>query len=258
MKAPVYYFGGKNVMFHNIISNFPDKETYDTYIEPFGGSYSVGLNMPYVPPVEIYNDLEKNIYSLYKVLQDEELFEKFVTKANLIPYDDNFRREYKFLLENDKDLELFDRAFMFFYVNKTSFNGTGGFQINTYVRRGMAKSVSSYLGVVEKLEELHLRIKHLIVSNCDAISLMERFNKENVFMYLDPPYVQGTRTSSQRYKIDMDDKQHETLLKTCIESKAKLLISGYDNEMYNILIDNGFNKVSFTSNNREETLWKNY
>ena len=37
-----------------------------------------------------------------------------------------------------------------------------------------------------------------------------------------------------------------------------MLISGYDNDKYNVLIDNGFNKVSFTTNNRVETLWRNY
>ena len=59
MKAPINYFGGKNIMFKYIIEKFPNRETYDTYIEPFGGSYAVGLNMLYIPPVEIYNDLEK-------------------------------------------------------------------------------------------------------------------------------------------------------------------------------------------------------
>ena len=77
---------------------------------------------------------------------------------------------------------------MFFYVNRTSFNGIGGFKINTYVRRGTSKSVSDYLSAVEHLEKLHERLKNVIVSNTDAIGLMERFNKENVFMYLDPPY----------------------------------------------------------------------
>lgn len=45
MKAPINYFGGKNIMFKYIIDKFPNRETYDIYIEPFGGSYAVGLNM---------------------------------------------------------------------------------------------------------------------------------------------------------------------------------------------------------------------
>ena len=61
MNAPIQYFGGKNGMSKHIIECFPDKESYNTYIEPFGGSYAVGLHMDYVPPVEIYNDLENKL-----------------------------------------------------------------------------------------------------------------------------------------------------------------------------------------------------
>lgn len=257
MKAPIQYFGGKNIMFKHIINEFPNKETYNTYIEPFGGSYAVGLNMPYIPPVEIYNDLEKNIYSLYKVLQDEELFKIFQRKCELSPYDDNIRKECKEKLKNNS-ISILERAYCFFYVNRTSFNGIGGFKINTYIRRGMSKSVSDYLSGVEHLNDFHERIKNLIVSNTDAIGLMKRFSKEDVFMYLDPPYVQGTRTSNTRYQIDMDDVQQDVFLDTCISNKAKLLISGYNNDKYNILLDNGFTKTSFETNNRIETLWKNY
>lgn len=258
MKAPINYFGGKNIMFKYIIEKFPNRETYDTYIEPFGGSYAVGLNMPYIPPIEIYNDLEKNIYSLYKVLQDENMFKTFQRMCELSPYDDDMRKEYIDTLKTNKDISILNRAYMYFYVNRTSFNGNGGFKINTCIRRGTSKSVSDYLSAVEHLEELHERLKNIIISNTDAIDLIDRFNKENVFMYLDPPYVQSTRTSNIRYEVDMNDEQQDVFLETCINSKAKLLISGYDNEKYNILLDNGFTKSNFTTNNRVETLWQNY
>ena len=214
--------------------------------------------MPYIPPIEIYNDLEKNIYSLYKVLQDENMFKTFQRMCELSPYDDNLRKEYIDTLKTNTDISILNRAYMFFYVNRTSFNGNGGFKINTYIRRGTSKSVSDYLSGVEHLEELHERLKNIIISNTNAIDLIERFNKENVFMYLDPPYVQSTRTSNIRYEVDMNDEEQDVFLETCINSKAKLLISGYDNEKYNILLDNGFTKSNFTTNNRIETLWQNY
>ena len=88
MNAPIQYFGGKNGMSKHIIEFFPDKETYDTYIEPFGGSYAVGLHMDYVPPVEIYNDLANTVYSLYKVLKDKYLFKEFYFLCLLSPYSD--------------------------------------------------------------------------------------------------------------------------------------------------------------------------
>ena len=123
----------------------------------------------------------------------------------------------------------------------------------------MSKSVRDYLSVVERLEDLHIRLLNLIVSNMDGIELINRFkDKENVLIYCDPPYVQSTRTSATRYDIDMEDNIQDKFLEACIGAKCKMLISGYDNDKYDVLLENGFNKVSFVTNNRTETLWKNY
>ena len=63
MNSVIKYFGGKNGMFNNIIKQFPDKGSYDTYIEPFGGSFAIGFHTPddMIAPIEIYNDLYNNV-----------------------------------------------------------------------------------------------------------------------------------------------------------------------------------------------------
>lgn len=258
MNAPIIYFGGKNGMAKHIIDYFPDKETYNTYIEPFGGSYGVGLHMDYIPPVEIYNDLDNNVYSLYKVLQDKELFGEFQRLCELSPYSETMNREYALSLKND-ELTTLDRAYRFYYVNRTSFNGNGGFKMNCVIRRKTSKSVSDFLSSVERLDELHDRLVNVLVCNRDGIELISKYkNKDNVLIYCDPPYVQSTRTSNRRYDIDMEDDTQDRFLEVCIGCKCKMLISGYDNEKYNMLLENGYNKVEFEVNHRIETLWKNY
>ena len=65
----------------------------------------------------------------------------------------------------------------------------------------------------------------------------------------------------------MTDEQHIELLNTILKCKSKILISTYDNEMYKILTENGWNKYSFDikttdGKNRPktkiETLYYNY
>lgn len=252
-------------MFNNILAVFPKKETYDTYIEPFGGSYTVGMHMDYIPPVEIYNDLEKNVYSLQKVLSTPELYDQFKVKCDLCYYDENTRAEYRELLKKN-DISVLDRAFMFFYVNRTSHNGIGGFSCNTIVRRNMAKSVSDMLSCIDRMPEVHQRMSHVLVRNCDGVELIKKYNRPNVFIYADPPYEQSTRGSA-RYAIDMDSDGHNRFIDACIASNAKILISGYDCELYDRLLENGFEKVNFEVNTitgtykpktKVETLWKNY
>lgn len=263
MNAPIKYFGGKGTMFKNIIEHFPNKGTYNTYIEPFGGSYSIGLKSPETE-IEIYNDLEQNVYSLYKVLSDKELFNSFKEKCDLTIYSEDLRKEFKEKLK--EDLSIVDRAFYFFYVNRTSHNGIGGISLNTVVRRKMSKSVSDFLSAIDRLPELHHRLSKVIVLNRDGVELIKRYNFDNVFIYCDPPYEQSTRGAT-RYNIDMDNSLHEKFLDAVLNSNAKILISGYDCELYNKLTDNGYKKINFEVNTisgtrtpkiKVETLWKNY
>jgi DNA adenine methylase len=260
----IRYFGGKGTMFNEIIKYFPERGSYDTYIEPFGGSYSIGLKMSYIPPVEIYNDLDKNVYSLYKVLQDENLFNEFKQRCDLMIYNEDMRQEYREKLK-DSDLSILDRAFMYFYVNRTSHNGIGGFSINTLIRRGMSKSISDTLSCIDRLPELHERISHMIVCNRNGIDLVNKYNTPNVFIYCDPPYMQCTRTSS-RYPVDMDDKTQMEFLTAVVNSQAKILISGYDNPVYQESLKD-FTKIEFKVNTidgkgkpktKTECLWKNF
>jgi DNA adenine methylase len=263
MNTPIKYFGGKGTMFKNIIKHFPEQGTYNTYIEPFGGSFSVGLKKPETEN-EIYNDLEQNVYSLYKVLSDKDLFEQFKFKCDLVHFSEDLRKEYKEKLKEEQSIV--DRAFHFFYVNRTSRNGIGGITLNTTIRRKMSKSTSDFLSAIDRLPELHQRLSKIIMLNRDGIGLIEKYNQDNILIYCDPPYVHSTRTDT-RYNVDMVDKQHEKFLDVVIKSKSKILISGYDCEMYNRLTENGFEKINFEVNTidgtfkkktKVETLWKNY
>ena len=264
MHVPIKYFGGKSLMLKKIYSHFPSPD-YDIYIEPFAGSYSVGLNMPYVPPIEIMNDLNKSVYSLYSVIKDESKFNELKCKLDLTPYHEDLRYEAIDQLKRD-DLTEVERAYWFFVRNRMSRNGIGGFSVHLYVRRKMAKSISDYLSAIDGLPELHARLSRTIIYNRDALDLIEKYNQPNCFLYCDPPYVWSTR-GSQRYEIDQDDEFHKKFMDRCIESKAKILISGYDNELYKKLEENGFSKVSFDVNTvggnmkpkvKTEVLWKNY
>ena len=90
---PIRYFGAKGNFYKEVLKYFPKAGTYEYYIEPFGGSYTMGLTNPFIAPVEIYNDLERNVYSLYKVLSNKDLFIKFKEKCDLIYYDEDLRKE---------------------------------------------------------------------------------------------------------------------------------------------------------------------
>ena len=246
MNTPIKYFGGKGTMFNDIIKHFPADIDYDMYIEPFGGSYSIGLKLDPIPKMEVYNDLDKNVYSLYKVISDKELFTLFKEKCDLALYSDDLRKEFKEQLKNE-ELSIVDRAFYFFYINRSSHNGVGGFSINPCIRRSLSKSISDFLSAIDRLPELHDRLSRVIVSNMDGVKLINRYSNPRTLIYCDPPYEQSTRTSA-RYKVDMDRDGHIRFLESVIKSESKIIISGYDCSLYDVLEKNGFKKTSFNVN----------
>ena len=273
MNSPIRYFWGKNGMACKILKYFPKEGSYNTYIEPFGGSFGVALHNPNIPPIEIYNDLDNNVYSLFRTLVDKEMFAEFQKLSDLIIYSEKLRKAFKQDLKEipfneDDKLSIVHRAFKFFYVNRTSRNGIGGFSINTCIRRNMSKSCSDMLSTIEGLPKLHDRLSKVIVTNQDGIKLINKYSqREDVFIYADPPYHQSTRTET-RYNVDMNDDEQERFIDECVNAKCKILISGYDCDAYKRLEENGFIKIKFivhtmsgnrkTKKDKVEYLWMNY
>jgi len=264
MNSPIKYFGGKNGFANKIIEYFPTNYKSMTYVEPFCGSAALLFHKER-SQVEIINDLDNNIYSLFKVLIDKELFNRFKDMCDLTPYSESLLKEYSSELKSD--LDIVDRAYKYFYCNRVSYNGLGGFSSSGVVRRNMSKSVSDFLSAIDGLYETHNRLSGVVVHNTDAIRLIEKWDKENTFIYSDSPYANETR-SAGRYKHDMTDDNQDDYLNTLLNIKcANVLVSGYNCDRYSILENNGWKRIDMEiktqNNNRKgkskiESLWFNY
>jgi len=262
--SPIKYFGGKNGFANKILEYFPKNYEDMNYIEPFCGSAAL-LFHKNRSKVEIINDLDKNIYSLFKVLIDNDLFLKFKDKCDLTLYSEDLLKEY--LVDLKGELSELDRAYKYFYVNRVCYNGLVGFSSSTVVRRNMSKSVSDYLSAIDGLLQTHDRLSNVIVHNRDAFDIIKKYDKENTIMYLDSPYANETR-SAGRYNHDFTDKQQDEYLELLLNIKySNILVSGYNCERYNILDNNGWKRIDMEiktqNNNREgkskiESLWFNY
>ena len=265
-------FGGKSNMLKSLYEHFPPNDSYSSYIEPFMGSLVVGLNMNNPKCSSIVNDLNKNIYSFFKVLQDKEMFERMKSKLDLIFYsEDIFDDSLQWLKEAGQEdgYSIEDRAYHFFIVNRMSYSGNNlSFGKNMAIRRGVSKSVSDMLSTIDGMQAIHEKIQNFIILNRDALDLIEHYDNPDYFYYLDSPYVWSTRTNC-RYPIDMDDSMQERYVNILAKGKSKYLVSGYDNELYEEVLvkKGGWSKHSFVVNtvtgtnsakSKVEVLWKNY
>jgi DNA adenine methylase len=262
LQLPIRYFGGKGGMIDDLLFHFPPPNSYDTYIEPYGGSGVVLFSKPRAG-VEVYNDLNLNVYTLYRVLQDETMFNSFKYKAELSIYHEQVMKDYIKSLRSGQ-LDTVERAFRFWYVNRTRRNGIGSFSVHSISRKNMSKSVRDFLASIEGLDAIHDRLRSVVITNRDALGMIPHWDRCRCLIYLDPPYVHSTRGDT-RYETDADDSHQRELIEALSKVKnATIVLSGYNNDLYNSL---GWRRADFNVNtiggNRKtktktESVWLNF
>lgn len=98
--------------------------------------------------------------------------------------------------------------------------------------------------------------------NIDAIELL-RSQKlcSDTLVYCDPPYLSSTRRKAKVYRFEYTRAQHIELLDFLVQQKCMVMISGYDDFLYNNILK-GWNKTQFNAQTqvgpRTETVWLNY
>lgn len=95
-----------------------------------------------------------------------------------------------------------------------------------------------------------------------AVDVIRRFDFENVLIYCDPPYLLETRYGKQ-YRKEMTDRNHKELLDILLESRAKVILSGYESRLYNDALKGWHKEAMYSSTQNvqkkgKEVLWMNF
>lgn len=254
METILKYPGAKNRLAEWIISFIPE---HRVYLEPFFGSGAVFLNKS-PAKIETINDLDGDVYNLFKVIRDAT--EEFTKGLEMTPY---CREEYEKAYEissAEKEVEK-ERKFMVrCWMGMGSSNVyKNGFRSS---QQGNSPKTTKHWGELpDRVLLAAERLKHAQIEKLPALELLKRYDTPDVFVYLDPPYLPETR-KGYLYNHEMSMDAHIELLETVKKHPGKFLISGYDNEVYNKIL-NGWNKEQKQTQaehglKRIETLWFNY
>lgn len=258
MSRVLRYPGSKWRLAERILPYIPE---HHSYLEPFFGSGAVFFSK--VPSrIETINDLDGNVVNLFECIREEP--ERLAAAVAATPYS---REIYDRSFQADKDagLDRLQRAVAFLVACWQSH----GFRSNQYrvgwktdvQGRERMYSVWDWYRLPEKIVMVAERLRTVQIENRPALEVIGRFDSGNVFMYLDPPYVLETRTGKQ-YTHEMTDAEHIRLLEAIRATRAKVMISGYENGLYLEYLA-GWERVSFPSttaygHRRTETVWMNY
>jgi DNA adenine methylase len=235
IKHPVMrYHGGKFRLAPWIISFLPPHETY---VEPFGGAAGVLIQKPRSYS-EVYNDLDGDIVNVFRVLQDKDLAADLFRKLAVTPY---AREEFNLSYEpTDDQVERARRTIIRSHQGFGSAGatkGTTGFRIDSARKYGTAAHL--WVKYPGRIAAFTNRLQGVVIENKPAIEVIENHDRPKTLFFVDPPYVTDTRDSrnGDAYSHEMTNEDHFLLLQKLKEVAGMVVLSGYDSDIYNDILD---------------------
>ena len=181
LRPPAPYQGGKRNLAGRIIARL-GTIPHGCYVEPFVGMGGVFLRRPDPSPVEVINDVSRDVATLFRVLQRH-----YVPLMDLLRWQITSRAEFERLVGAAPDtLTDLERAARFLYLQRTAFGGkvsgrSFGVSLTAPARFDVTK-----LGAT--LEVVHERLSRVVIECLPWRDLLARYDREGTLFYLDPPY----------------------------------------------------------------------
>jgi len=219
-KMPTFfrYIGGKHYIVNYILEMIPK---HKIYVEVFLGSGKVFFNKA-KSKIDVINDYDKAIANLFYCVAFH--FEEFYNKVKFIHYS---RTLHKIFYSHYKNAEIVipdvDMAVKTYCAMNMSFAG----KISSFGYELQNNSAQAYRNKINKLYLINERLSNTYIENLDFEEVIEKYDTEETFFYVDPPYY-----NCEHYYNHFTNKDHERLLAKLKTAKGKWLLSGYANEFY--------------------------
>jgi DNA adenine methylase len=256
------YHGGKWRIAPWIISHFPE---HNVYVEPFGGAAGVLLRKPR-SKIEVYNDLDSQVYGFFKVLPDPDQCAHLIKLIHLTPFS---REEFDLSYEPTADPVEAARRFCArcFFGHGTSSMDPGDSNGYRSVDINSGKSYArEWVGIPRAIATAAQRFLGVTIENLDFRRLIPKFDSKQTLFYVDPPYPLSVRSNGGKgYVHELTEEDHKQLAWFLKRSPAKVVLSGYRCDLYDRLYCDWRRDEKKTNANgqrgavsRTEVIWMNF
>ncbi len=259
--SPLRYPGGKGTMASCLadIILFNNVEM-GAYYEPYAGGAGAALYLLYHGFVErLYlNDADYTIYAFWKsVLNNTDLLLNRIHDVELSV--EEWLRQ-KLILKSPKGYSTFEVGFAAFFLNRCSRSGilSNSGPIGGYNQRGKWTIDVRFnkMNLIKRIKKIADYRKVISVTNQDALDFLKQKlpkgrNRNNIFVYLDPPYFKNGRTLYVNYYEESD---HLMLSRYMKSQKILPWVMTYDNVQYirDLYRDNRIYEFSLTYSVQEK------
>jgi len=225
MDSIVVYPGGKASIAGFITEGLPP---HKIWVELCGGGASVTLYKP-ESEVEIYND--PGMVSLFfAILRTSDAGPILYEKLRLTPMSED---EFQYCRTRWKDEENpIEQCRMWFVQILQCFtheeSGTGWIGVGKQVSAGR-----SYRNHVDAIPSFVERFRHVQIFNRHAKEVVKIADSDETLFYFDPPYLDEKNGQVDvGYENTMSLHEHGEMLDVLSMCKGSVVISGYDNPLY--------------------------
>jgi DNA adenine methylase len=210
------------------------------YVEPYFGSGAVLFAKDFADTSEVVNDIDRTLSDFWCVLQDPALFTELQRRLEATPFSEAEYHYAHALLAPGLGARSVDRAWAFFVYCRQSLAGRmksfSGIT-KTRTRRGMNGEASAWLSAIDGLQAVHDRLKRVVILDArPALGVIAAHDGPQTLYYLDPPYLDTTRTSPDVYAREMTAQDHAELLALLPTLTGQWMLSGYRSELYDTML----------------------
>lgn len=198
----------------------------DAYIEPFGGTGAILMHRN-PSETEVWNDLDDGLTSFYRCLRDPE---KMALMIDWLECTVHSRTEWQWCKDTWQQCEDLEKACRWYYVITYSFASLGrNFGTATQRINCLSGKLRDRAPI---FDPVHKRMKNVIIESDDWLSIVDKYDKEEAVIYMDPPYVEGDQyaygAAAGKYLVI----DHRQLLDRIFEMRGFVALSGYPNDLY--------------------------
>jgi DNA adenine methylase len=176
LPPPFSRVGGKSKLADAVISMIPK---HKTYVEVFAGSGAIFYKRP-LSSQNVLNDLDKNIYDLHR---DLKVIEKI--DYEFLPTTNATRENFVMYLSQTDLKDPHERFKRNLFLNKNSFCAN---MIKMGYKNPASWKVSKLTRLKKNLKDYQEKLKDVEITNLDFSEVIKRYDGEETFFYLDPPY----------------------------------------------------------------------
>ena len=230
------YMGGKKVHSKWISPYIPSD--FNTYVEVFGGAMWLYWMSNKIPvETNVYNDFNRHLSNIFHCASSQpnhfrEVLESFVGALHCESLFEEYKKDEFDLFDTEFVVPDFPLAAKYIFLQTQTFAGNTNLTKNSKIYKHPTENIDGkpytqkFNHVINKMTDKNYlkKLEKLSVENMDCREVINKYDSESTFFYIDPPYY---NMESYYTSHDFGHDDHVELCELLKTTKGRWALSYY-------------------------------